>query len=50
MSQQCVIRFEPYEPAGKGLAKWYVIDPSGLDAGNPVQHVHIYHEHEAPVT
>lgn len=35
MNQQGVIRFEPYGPAGEGLAEWYVIDPSGPDAGNP---------------
>lgn len=42
-----IIRFEPYGPAGTGLQEWEPIDPASLEAGEPVQRGHIYHQDEA---
>ncbi len=47
MSSPKIIRFEPNGPADTGLEPWDPIDPSGLEAGTPVQHGHIYHDDEA---
>ena len=46
MSKPEIIRFEPHGPADTGLKEWFKIDPRGLEAGNPVQNVHIYDEDE----
>ena len=47
MNNPKVIRFEPHGPSDSGLVEWDAIDPGGLEAGNPVQHGHIYHQDEA---
>ena len=47
MSDPRIIRFEPHGPADTGLVEWEMIDPSDLEAGNPVQRGHIYHQDEA---
>ncbi len=47
MSHPKVIRFEPHGPGDTGLAEWDTIDPGDLEAGNPVQRGHIYHQDEA---
>ncbi len=47
MSTPKIIRFEPHGPVDTGLVEWYQIDASELEAGAPVQRVHIYHEDEA---
>ena len=46
MSNSKIIRFEPRGPNVSGLAEWDAIDPATLEAGNPVQRGHIYHEDE----
>ena len=47
MSNPNVIRFEPHGPADTGLVEWDAIDPGTLEAGNPVQRGHLYHQDEA---
>lgn len=47
MSNPKIIRFEPHGPADTGLVEWDPIDPSELEAGNPVQRGHIYHADKA---
>ncbi|MCZ6885082.1 MAG: cupin domain-containing protein [Alphaproteobacteria bacterium] len=47
MSNPKVIHFEPHGPGDTGLAEWDTIDPGDLEAGNPVQRGHIYHQDEA---
>lgn len=47
MSDPRIIRFDPHGPADTGLVEWETIDPSDLEAGNPVQRGHIYHQDEA---
>lgn len=47
MSADKIFRFNPNGPKGKGLEDWDPIDPNGLEAGEPVQRGHIYHEDSA---
>ena len=42
MSTSRIVRFEPYGPAGQGLARWEDIPADTLTAGTPVQHGHSY--------
>ena len=46
MTTPKIVRFEPQGPGNAGLAEWFPIDPAGLEAGTPVQHVHLYDEDE----
>lgn len=48
MVTPAIIRFEPHGPAETGLEEWYPIDPTGLESGEPIQRVHIYHQLDAP--
>ena len=47
MATPRIICFEPDGPASTGLQEWEPIDPTGLQAGEPVQRGHIYHQDEA---
>jgi hypothetical protein len=44
MSADKIFRFNPNGPKGNGLEGWDPIDPAGLEAGEPVQRGHIYHQ------
>jgi len=41
------MRFEPHGPKGTGLVEWDPISADELEAGDPVQRGHIYHEEPA---
>ena len=47
MNNPKVIHFEPHGPADTGLAEWDPLDPASLEAGNPVQRGHTYHQDES---
>ena len=47
MDDPRIVSFEPNGPADTGLIEWEQIDASELEAGNPVQRGHIYHQDEA---